>query len=98
MSDTFPLSLSYCIYQSSFVSNHCQYFLICELFSPTEFFHSSRDRPKLYFSFSAETKLLLKLTFWFLPKTKTKRYLHRQFPPKTKTKLNALFKILRSKQ
>ena len=40
MSDTVPLSLSYCIYQSSFVSNHCQYFLICDLFSPTNFFHS----------------------------------------------------------
>src|SRR6218665_1821854 len=37
MSEPFPLSLSYCIYQSSFISNHCQYFLICDLFSPAEF-------------------------------------------------------------
>src|SRR6218665_614914 len=31
MSDSFPLSLSYFIYQSSVVSNHCQYFLISDL-------------------------------------------------------------------
>jgi len=41
MSDPFPLILSFFIYQSSFISNHCQYFLICDLFSPTEFFNSS---------------------------------------------------------
>src|SRR6218665_3713225 len=38
MSDPFPLSLSYCIYQGSFFFfNNCQYFLIFNLTSPTDF-------------------------------------------------------------
>ena len=47
-----------------------------------------RDRPKLYFSFSAETKLAPKLTFWFGRKRKRKRNCIASFGRKRNQKRN----------